>query len=75
MAQRSKVALVIAVPVEWIDLPHIEELRQQGHQVVPQDFRSFDLVLAPQAHQMGEELLPYLPAAISAAKRRKGGKA
>lgn len=73
MKGRTNQPLTIAVPHEWLELPHIQALAKQGHTLVPQDWRTFDLVLAPQAHQMNEMLLDYLPAAITAARKRKKG--
>jgi hypothetical protein len=66
-----KQTLTVAVPETWRDTEFIETLVEQGHRVVFLDFASYDLVLAPQAHQMNADLLPVLPDAISAAKRRR----
>jgi hypothetical protein len=64
--------LRIAVLAEWCDRPEVRELVEAGHEIVPQDVLTFDLILAPQAHAWGEAMweTPYLKAALTAARKR-----
>ncbi len=63
--------ITIAVPTDWLDRPEIEALIQQGHQLIPMSFMQIDLILAPQAHMFNDLMLDYLPAALTAARKRK----
>jgi virulence-associated protein VagC len=67
---RTNQPLVIQVAEEYKDAPLIESLRQQGHRV--ETFKSdADLILAPQAHQWNDMMWDYLPAALTAARKRR----
>jgi hypothetical protein len=67
--------LVVWVATEFLNSPSVESLRQQGHTV-----REFggtvpgmepDLLLHPAAHWWSEDMWPYLPAALAAARKRR----
>lgn len=63
--------LVIAVAHTMIDHPKIQELREKGHEIVPQDFRAFHLILDESAHFWNDMMWDFLPAALTAARKRK----
>lgn len=74
---RTNQPLVIWVAQEYMVSPPVESLRQQGHTIVecPTDPRP-DLILHPAAHQWNDMMWDFLPAALTAArKRKKEGKA
>lgn len=61
----------IAVPDGWALRPEIHALVEQGHTVTEIPMVGIDLILAPQAHFFNDMMLDYLPAAITAARKRK----
>ncbi len=63
--------ITIAVPEGWGNRPEIKALADQGHTVVEMLIGPYDLILAPQAHFFNDMMLDYLPAAITAARKRK----
>lgn len=74
---KTNAPLVIWVAPAYRDSPPVQSLRQQGHTIVDMapDF-SVDLILHPAAHQWNDMMWDFLPAALTAArKRKKEGKA
>lgn len=67
---RTNQPITIAVPEGWGARPEIAALAAQGHVVVETSL-PYDLILAPQAHFFNDMMLDYLPAAITAARKRK----
>jgi hypothetical protein len=66
MTRGLSVLLVGTVPTDVI-----EALRAKGHTVTALgDGAEYDLVLGPACHRMVPELATYLPAALTAARRR-----
>lgn len=68
---RTSQPIIIAVPAEWEERPEIKALAEQGHFIQLHAFQGIDLILAPQAHMFNDMMLDYLPAAITAARKRK----
>lgn len=69
--------LTIVVADEWWNSPPVEELANAGHKVyrwsafVGPVFDTPDLILHPAAHWWSEDMWPYLPAALTAARKRR----
>lgn len=66
--------LHIHVAPEWYDHPAVLDLRRQGHQVHDMarvTSATADLILHPAAHGWNDAMWDYLPAAITAARRRR----
>lgn len=69
--------LVIWVAPEYLTSPPVESLRQQGHRIVeclpphPETDPRPDLILHPAAHQWNDMMWDFLPAALTAARKRK----
>ena len=61
----------VAVPDGWALRPEIQALVTQGHTVTELPMTGIDLILAPQCHMFNDMMLDYLPAAITAARKRK----
>jgi hypothetical protein len=74
---RTNQPLTIAVPDAWFTRPEFVALAEQGHTVrglsMMPTLASVDLILAPQAHFYNEDMTDFLPAAITAARKRKRG--
>lgn len=72
---RTNQPLVIWVAQEYLDSPPVESLRQQGHTVRGMGSIAIDgpadLILHPAAHQWNEMMWDFLPAALTAARKRK----
>jgi hypothetical protein len=68
---RTSQPLYIKVSAEWMDSPPIQALRQQGHTVIGEDWTGVDLILSPAAHWWSEDMWDYLPAALTAARKRR----
>lgn len=62
--------LTIWVAAEWYTHPKILELMSAGHHVKKLELDG-DLILAPQAHFFTNQMLDYLPAALTAARARR----
>jgi hypothetical protein len=76
---KTNAPLVIYVAEPYAASPPVESLRQQGHVIVtftePPGNKA-DLILHPAAHQWNDMMWDFLPAALTAArKRKKEGKA
>lgn len=75
---RATPSLTIWVASQWLDHPAIAALRAQGHTV--RDFGGTvpgmepDLLLHPAAHWWSDDMWPYLPAALTAARKRRKAK-
>ena len=67
--------LNIYVAPEWYRHTAVLDLMRAGHQVhnmaKAHNVASADLILHPAAHGWNDEMWPYLPAALVAARRRK----
>lgn len=72
---RTTQPLVIAVYPPWATHAAIEELRVAGHSIISTDQpwigSSPDLILHPAAHGWNDFMWEYLPAALTAARRRR----
>lgn len=64
-------ALAIAVAPEFYDRPEILELMRQGHKVVKVDIGDYDVVLGRNCHHYDETFADYLPAALTAGRKRR----
>ena len=68
--------LVILVHPDLAEWPEWTALAGQGHtirQALESELAEVDLILAPTAHRMDENLRKYLPLAIQAARSRRYG--
>lgn len=74
---RTNQPLVIWVSSLYESSPPVVSLRQQGHNIIVlNENPPADLILHPAAHQWNDMMWDYLPAALTAArKRKKEGKA
>jgi len=65
--------LRIVVAEAYDKHPAVEALRAQGHDVYVTDVTAPlpDLLLHPAAHQWSDDMWDFLPAAITAARKRK----
>lgn len=72
---RTNQPLRIVVADEYMKSPPVESLRQQGHRVYsmsePCPGEPIDLILHPAAHQWNDMMWDFLPAALTAARKRK----
>jgi hypothetical protein len=76
MKGKTNQPLVIVVADAFFNHPEVESLANQGHKVyrwsgVGADVPEPDLILHPAAHFYNETMADYLPAAITAARKRK----
>lgn len=73
-AGRTNNVLRILVAPQFAENPAIAELRAKGHKVEildNPDFETVDLVLAPSCHFWNDMMWDFLPAALTAARKRK----
>jgi hypothetical protein len=70
--------LVIVVADEWFEHPEVLKLMSAGHRVYrwSADVMRFaaaspDLILHPAAHNWNDSMWEYLPAALTAARKRR----
>ena len=77
---RTSLPLRILVAPEFAASEGVRGLQAQGHHVVvlgpgfgiePGETTQFDLILHPAAHWWSEDMWPYLPAALTAARKRR----
>ena len=68
--------LRIYVAPQWLSHPAVLDLMRAGHNVyaTPTVLHGADLILHPAAHGWNEHMFPYLPAALTAARARRGKK-
>ena len=78
MGKTPKPLTILVHPglMEWAE---IEALQEQGHRITGMDGdvgdnRDYDMILAPNAWRMTEDLRPYLDLAVKAARKAKYGK-
>ena len=66
---KTPLPLTILVAQEWLTHEKIQALADQGHtiHVAPEA----DLILSPAAHWWKEDMWPWLPVALKAARARK----
>lgn len=76
---RTPKPLLILVHHAYMNWSEVLALQEQGHQVEAGPLDSgvpeFDLILAPNAWRMTEDLRPFLPLAIKAARAARYGPA
>lgn len=68
---RTNQPLNIVASEDFMGRPEIVALQAQGHSLVFLDTARMDLILAPQAHFYNADMADFLPAAITAARKRK----
>lgn len=68
---RTNQPLVIWVHGQWAGHPEVEALGAAGHTVKVMPLNDADLILHPAAHQWNDTMFDYLPAALTAARKRK----
>jgi hypothetical protein len=72
-AGRTNNVLTILVAAQFREHPAVKELEAKGHQVISaiEDIAVFDLILSPNAHFWNDMMWDFLPAALTAARKRK----
>ena len=74
---RTPKPLTILVHPGLMEWAEIKALREQGHEVCENQhgaLEDYDVILAPNAWRMTEDLRPYLDLAVKAARKVKYGK-